>query len=147
MNALEREYRGVKEKYDSLIALNNPANLPLIQRLNSELSRILHGMLEEVAKIRGTANNLKVYRDDLMRKLVKIQNDSSIILKQKDQYETLRALREHEQTKFDATLFWYLLSLGFFTIIFIIVLVWKGGYKLPEMPIMTNNATTMPALT
>jgi len=147
MNALEREYRGVKEKYDSLIALNNPANLPLIQRLNSELSRILHGMLEEVAKIKGTANNLKVYRDDLMRKLVKIQNDSSIILKQKDQYETLRALREHEKAKFDATLFWYLLSLGFFTIIFIIVLVWKGGYKLPEMPIMTNNATTMPALT
>ena len=147
MDALERDYRIKRAEYDRLIALNNPANLPEIQSLNTQLSKILHGMLEEVAKIRGTANNLKVYRDDLMRKLVKIQNDSSIILKQKDQYETLRALRQHEQTKFDATLFWYLLSLGFFTIIFIIVLVWKGGYKLPEMPIMTNSATTMPALT
>jgi hypothetical protein len=147
MNALERDYRIKRAEYDRLIALNNPANLPEIQSLNTQLSRILHSMLEEVTKIRGTANNLKVYRDELMQKLVKIQKESSILLKQKDQYETLRALREHEKTKFDATLFWYLLSLGFFTIIFIIVLVWKGGYKLPEMPIMTNSATTMPALT
>jgi hypothetical protein len=147
MDALERDYRTKRVEYDRLIALNNPANLPQIQLLNTQLSRILHGMLEEVAKIKGTANNLKIYRDDLMRKLVKIQNDSSILLKQRDQYETLRALKEHEKTKFDATLFWYLLSLAIFTVIFIIVLLWKGGYKLPTMPTTTSSATTIPALT
>jgi hypothetical protein len=147
MDALEREYRVVKEKYDSLIALNNPVNLPRIQNLNIGLSAILHRMLEEVSKVRGDASKLNPYRDELMRKLVKIQNDSSILLKQKDQYETLRSLRMHEQTKFDKRLFWYLLSLAIVTLIFIIVLIWKGGYKLPTMPTTTSSATTMPALT
>ena len=147
MDALEREYIVVKTQYDSLIALNNPVNLPRIQNLNIGLSAILHRMLEEVSKVRGDANKLNPYRDELMRKLVKIQNDSSILLKQKDQYETLRSLRMHEQTKFDKRLFWYLLSLGIVTLIFIIVLIWKGGYKLPTMPTTTSSATTMPALT
>jgi hypothetical protein len=147
MNALEREYKVVKEKYDSLIALNNPTNLPIIQRLNSELSRILHSMLEEVSKIRGDAGKLNPYRDELMKKLIKIQNESSILLKQKDQYETLRALQAHEKIKFDDTLFWYLISLAIVTIIFIVVLLWKGGYKLPAIPITTSSATTIPAFT
>jgi hypothetical protein len=147
MDALERDYRTKRAEYDRLIALNNPVNLPQIQQLNVQLSAILHRMLEEVAKVRGDANKLNPYRDELMRKLVKIQNDSSILLKQKDQYETLRSLRMHEQTKFDKRLFWYLLSLGIVTLIFIIVLIWKGGYKLPTMPTTTSSATTMPALT
>jgi len=147
MDALERDYRTKRAEYDRLIALNNPVNLPQIQQLNVQLSGILHRMLEEVSKVRGDANKLNPYRDELMRKLVKIQNDSSILLKQKDQYETLRSLRMHEQTKFDKRLFWYLLSLGIVTLIFIIVLIWKGGYKLPTMPTTTSSATTMPALT
>jgi hypothetical protein len=147
MDALERDYVIKRAEYDRLIALNNPTNLPQIQRLNSELSEILHRMLEEVAKVRGDANKLNPYRDELMRKLVKIQKDSSILLKQKDQYETLRSLRMHEQVKFDKRLFWYLLLLAIVTLIFIIVLIWKGGYKLPTMPTTTSSATTMPALT
>jgi len=147
MDALERDYRTKRAEYDRLIALNNPTNLPQIQRLNSELSGILHRMLEEVTRVRGDANKLNPYRDELMRKLVKIQNDSSILLKQKDQYETLRSLRMHEQVKFDKRLFWYLLLLGIVTLIFIIVLIWKGGYKLPTMPTTTSSATTIPAFT
>lgn len=147
MDALERDYRTKREEYDRLIALNNPANLPRIQALNIELSAVLHRMLEEVTKVRGDASKLNPYRDELMRKLVKVQNESSILLKQKDQYETLRSLRMHEQVKFDKRLFWYLLTLAIITLIFIIVLIWKGGYKLPTMPTTTSSATTMPALT
>ena len=147
MDALERDYRTKREEYDRLISLNNPANLPRIQALNIELSAVLHRMLEEVTKVRGDASKLNPYRDELMRKLVKVQNESSILLKQKDQYETLRSLRMHEQVKFDKRLFWYLLTLAIITLIFIIVLIWKGGYKLPTMPTTTSSATTMPALT
>lgn len=147
MDALERDYRTKREEYDRLIALNNPSNLPRIQALNIELSAVLHRMLEEVTKVRGDASKLNPYRDELMRKLVKVQNESSILLKQKDQYETLRSLRMHEQVKFDKRLFWYLLILAIITLIFIIVLIWKGGYKLPTMPTTTSSATTMPALT
>jgi hypothetical protein len=147
MDALERDYRNTKSHYDSLIARNNPSLIFQIQHLNHQLAMILHRMLEEVSKVRGDASKLNPYRDELMRKLIKIQNDSSILLKQKDQYETLRSLRMHEQTKFDKRLFWYLLLLGIVTFIFIIVLIWKGGYKLPTMPTTTSSATTMPALT
>ena len=147
MDALEREYKTFRVEYDKLIALNDTTKLPLIQQFNSRLSYILHIMLEEVSKVRGDASKLNPYRDELMQKLIKIQNDSSIIMKQRDQYETLRALQAHEQIKFDDTLFWYLISLGIITIIFIIVLLWKGGYKLPTMPTTTSSATIMPALT
>jgi hypothetical protein len=147
MDALERDYKTKRAEYDRLIALNNPVNLTQIQFLNGQLSVILHSMLEEVTKVRGDANKLNLYRDDLMKKLVKIQNESSILLKQKDQYETLRSLRMYEQTKFDKRLFWYLLLLAIITLIFIIVLIWKGGYKLPTMPTTTSSATTIPALT
>jgi hypothetical protein len=147
MDALERDYVTKRADYDRLIALNDPTKLPDIQALNLHISRILHSMLEEVAKVRGSADKLNLYRDELMRKLVKIQNESSILLKQKDQYETLRALQAHEQTKFDETLFWYLISLGIVTIIFIVVLLWKGGYKLPTIPTTTSSATTIPAFT
>jgi hypothetical protein len=147
MDALERDYKTKRAEYDRLIALNNPVNLSQIQFLNGQLSVILHSMLEEVTKVRGDASKLNLYRDDLMKKLVKVQNESSILLKQKDQYETLRSLRMYEQTKFDKRLFWYLLFLAIVTLIFIIVLIWKGGYKLPTMPTTTSSATTMPALT
>jgi len=147
MDALESSYKTKRAEYNTLIALNDPDKLPRIRQLNSELSEILHRMLEEVTKVKGEANNLKSYRDELMQKLVKIQKESSILMKQRDQYETLRALQAHEKTKFDATLFWYLLLLGIVTLIFIIVLIWKGGYKLPTMPTTTNSATTMPAFT
>ena len=147
MDALERDYTTKRAEYDRLIALNNPVNLPRIQALNIELSAVLHKMLEEVTKVRGDASKLNPYRDELMRKLVKVQNESSILLKQKDQYETLRSLRMHEQVKFDKRLFWYLLILAIITLIFIIVLIWKGGYKLPTMPTTTSSETTMPALT
>ena len=147
MNTLERDYVTKRAEYDRLIALNDPSKLPDIQALNTELSKILHSMLEEVAKVKGSANKLTPYRDELMQKLVKIQNESSIMLKQRDQYETLRALQAHEKTNFDATLFWYMFSLGIVTFLFIIVLIWKGGYKLPTIPTTTSSATTMPALT
>jgi len=152
MDALEREYKATQFQYDSLMSRNfidrnHPGFIYQVQHWNRQLSGILHKMLEEVSRVRGDANKLNPYRDELMRKLIKIQNDASILQKQRDQYETLRALHAHEKIKFDDTLFWYLISLGILTIIFIIVLLWKGGYKLPEMPTMINSATTTPALT
>jgi hypothetical protein len=147
MDALERDYSNTKSYYDYLIAMNNPSLVFEIQHVNQQLSMLLHRMLEEVSKVRGDANKLTPYRDELMRKLIKIQNDSSILMKQKDQYETLRALQAHEKTKFDAALFWYMILLFIVTLIFIVILIWKGGYKLPTMPTTTSSATTMPAFT
>lgn len=147
MDALERDYRNTKRYYDSLIAMNRPYLVFQIQHVNYQLSFILHRMLEEVSKVKGDASKLKPYRDELIQKLIKIQNDSSILQKQKDQYETLKALQTHEKTKFNAALFWYMILLFILTMTFIGVLLWKGGYKLPTMPTTTSSATTMPAFT
>jgi hypothetical protein len=152
MDALERDYRTTQAHYDDLMSRtyvdrNHPAFISRVQYWNQQLSGILHRMLEEVSKVRGDASKLNPYRDELMRKLIKIQNDSSILMKQKDQYETLRALQAHEKTKFDAALFWYMILLFILTLTFIIVLIWKGGYKLPTIPTTTSSATTMPAFT
>jgi hypothetical protein len=152
MDDLEREYRATQFQYENLMSRdfvdrNHPGFIYQVQHWNQKLSEILHRMLEEVSKVKGDASKLKPYRDELMRKLIKIQNDSSVLQKQKDQYETLKALQSHEKTKFNAALFWYMISLFILTLIFIGVLLWKGGYKLPTMPTTTSSATTMPALT
>jgi hypothetical protein len=144
MDELERAYTLKRAKYDALIAENNPSKVPDIQALNAELSTILHGMLQEVTKVKGDAGKLDIYRDELVKKLVKVQNDYSIMLKQKDQYDTLKLLQNHEQTKFNAVLFWYILALGIVTFLFIIVLMWKGGYKAPTMPTMMSSPMTSP---
>jgi len=144
MDALEKNYEQTKVQYDALIAENKPANLPKIQALNQKMSAILHDMLGEVATMKGNAANLQIYRDELMTKLVKVQNDSSIMMKQKDQYETLKMLQGHEQEKFDASFYWYAFALGFAAVIFAIVLMWKG-HTAPAIPTMMSSPTTTPA--
>jgi hypothetical protein len=147
MNALEHAYDAKKKQYDDLIKSNKPSDIPRIRTLNKELSDLLHDMLNEVAKVKGTAATIDANRDALMKKLVKIQNDYSILLQQKDQYETLKILQGHEQAKFDAVFFWYAIALGIVAVLFAIMIAWKGGYKAPTIPTMTSRPTTMAPFT
>jgi hypothetical protein len=145
MDALDSQYTEIRARYDSMVALNDPSKVTELQALNQQMADILHQMLDEVAKVKGNAANLKPYQDELMQKLVRVQNDTSIILKQKDQYDTLKAIQSHEQIKFSSSFFWYAISLCIATVFFIGVLMWKGGYHTPAMPTMMSSPTTTPA--
>jgi hypothetical protein len=145
MQALEREYEEKKRVYDTLVSANNPtANSSRITTLNGELAALLQEMLSQVTTMRGNAARLESYRNELIRKLVSVQNERTILQEQKDQYATLHKLQTHEQTIFNSTLFWYAIALGIVFVIFFFILVRKGQ-SAPTMPTMTTSATTMPA--
>lgn len=144
MQALEREYEEKKRVYDTLVAANNPTNSARITTLNGEMAALLQEMLSQVATMRGNAARLESYRDELIRKLVGVQNERTILQQQKDQYAALHKLQTHEQAIFNSTLFWYAAALGIVFVIFFFILVRKGQ-SAPTIPTMTTSATTMPA--
>ena len=145
MDTLESTYEAKKQQYD--ILKNGPdatTNTDQIQALNTELAALLQDMLSQVATMKGNASKLESYRDELIKKLVRVQNDYTIIQSQKDEYATLQKIQSHEQTAFNSTFFWYGIALAIVFFIFFFTLV-RQGQSAPTMPTMTTSATTMPA--
>lgn len=143
MDALERTYNAKKQQYDVLVAANNPSTIGQIRALNAELSTLLHDMLSQVSTMKGNAGKLEAYRDELMKKLVGVQNEHTLLQTQKDEYTAMQKLQAHEQTAFNSTFFWYGIALAIVFVIFFFVLV-SMGQSAPTMPTMTTSATTMP---
>ena len=146
MDALETAYEAKRDQYNSLIAANSPSDLTEIQKLNEEMAGLIHGMLEQLALVKSNAASMTKYRDELLIALVGIQNDASIMREQRDQYATLRMLQTQDQAVFNTSFFWYAISLGIVALLFVIVLMWKGGYKAPTMPTTMSSPNTMDAL-
>jgi hypothetical protein len=134
-------FRTKLAEYKSLIDANDPSKLTQIQKLNTELSAEIHTLLEK------SGDDMQSNHSALVQKLVSLQNDSSIMGKQSDQYRTLQMLQNHEHATFSGGFFWYSISLGIAAILFVLVLMWKGGYKAPIIPTITSSPTTIPALT
>ena len=145
MNALEQTYAIKKESYEVMIRSRNP-NVNELRRLNNELSFLLTEMLTELAKVKQDAGHIEQYRNELVRKLVAVQKDYTTLLNEREKLHALRALRAHEEMKFNAVFFWYGLVFAILAILFFLILLWKG-YKVPTIPTTTSSATTMPALT
>jgi hypothetical protein len=146
MDTLEQSYAIKRKAYDTLIASSSP-NVSEIKKLNQELSEILNSMLTELAKVKEDAGHIEQYRDELVKKLVAVQKDYNKLLDERDQAATLRALRGHEEVKFNSTFFWYAVALAIVSVIFFFVLMWKGGYKAPTIPTTMSNPTTMAPFT
>jgi hypothetical protein len=147
MDTLEKSYVQKRAQYEALIAQNDPSKVSELKDLNAQLAKILQSMLVELSTVKNDATKIDAYRDELIKKLIKVQNDHNAMLQQRDHVNTLRELKGHEQSRFNATFFWYALFLAIVSIIFVIALMWKGGYKAPAMPTMISNPTTMLPLT
>jgi len=146
MDVLERNYVSKRKEYDAMIASSSP-NVAEIKKLNKELSTILNSMLTELAKVKDEAGHIDQYRDELVKKLVAIQNDYNKLLDERDDVATIKALRGHQEVKFNAVFFWYAVALAIVSVIFFFVLMWKGGYKAPTIPTMMSSPTTIAPFT
>lgn len=148
MDALERSYQTKKAAYENMIKSSHP-DVAKLKQMNDELSSLLNSMMLELAKVKEDAGHIEQYRQELVAKLVAIQKDYTALAEmqsaERDNIETLRALRTHEETKFNGTLIWYSIALGFVSIFFFLVLMWKGGYKAPAIPTPMISATSTPA--
>jgi len=144
MDTLESTYKTKKQQYDALLASDEPGNADRITTLNTELAGLLQDMLAQVATMKGNADKLESYRDELIKKLVNVQNEHTMMQMQKDEYIAMQKLQSHEQTAFNSTFFWYGIVLAIVFVVFFFILVSKG-HSAPTIPTMTTSATTMPA--
>lgn len=147
MDTLEQSYVEKRHRYDQLIAQNDPRKMEDIKTLNKDIAKILQAMLVELAKVKDDAGKIDTYRNELIAKLIGIQNDHNAMITQKDHEITLKELKRNETVIFNATFFWYAVFLAIVTIMFVGVLMWKGGYKEPIIPAAISNPTTMPPFT
>jgi len=143
MEDLQTSYEAKLATYNSLISANDPTKIVQIQQLNGELAALLHSMVEILTTTKSNAANITVYRDALLQQLVSIQNDASVMREQRDQYNTLRMLQTQDDAVFRSTFFWYALALGFVALLFFIMLMRNGGYKVPTMPTAISSPNTM----
>lgn len=141
MDELQTSYDALKKQKDDLVAAHGDTTQ--IQSLNDRMSDLLHSMLEQLSAVKSNASSITTYRDELLLELVGIQNDASILREQRDQYETLRMLHGQDPVALRSSFFWYSIALGFATVLFFFVLMWKGGYAAPTMPAMMSSPNTM----
>ena len=147
MDTLEQTYVEKRRRYDQLIAQNDPRKMDDIRTLNKDIAKILQSMLTELSKVKDDAGKIDSYRNELIQKLIGIQNDHNAMITKRDHEITLKELKKNESIAFNATFFWYAVFLVIVTISFVGVLMWKGGYKEPIIPTAISNPATMAPFT
>lgn len=143
MQELEQEYTRLQSAYQKLaaeaIASDNAEPLiPGLQSANQSIANILGRMLSLLANVRKEGEDLQPYRDELVRRLQKIQYDYNNLKSNTDRLETLRRIREYESSKAAGSLNWYLF--GFFGLCVLLLIFMFAFGRQPR------NVDTIPAI-
>lgn len=139
MDDLEQKYTEQHGLYEEAVAaaIANPqtADMNKIMAMNASLSKILHDMIETLTNAKSESGGLVVYRDELIARLRKIQEEYSGMAANADKLETLRRIREAEETRANGSFGLYFLGLISAMIVLIIMIIWKGAptLKVPTM--------------
>ena len=125
IKSLEAEYTRLDTLYrklaqDALNVDDKTSIITQIKSVNQQLAGVLDKMLMAVAQVKQDGSKITEYKDELVRRLRTIRSDYDNLRKNTDQLETLRRIREYEQSKASGSLNWYLL--GFFVLCGVLVL-------------------------
>lgn len=116
MEELKREYDGKSAQYKQLIdqsvaSGSAAATINQIRQLNVELSSLLEQMISTVSPTKPT-QSIESTRDDLVKRLRRIQVDYNGLLQTTDELETLRRIRAQEEGGFLQVFYWHLIALA-----------------------------------
>jgi hypothetical protein len=124
MDDLEKTYQQQYALYEEAIAAPTP-DVAKVKQLNVQLSNTLHSMIEVLTNVRKETGGMKVYRDELLNRLHRIQKEYNGLAQNNDTLETLRRIRESEQTRVDSSLHLYIIGFFIAAILLIVVLFFK----------------------
>ena len=108
MDSLESKYQQQFALYEEEVASPTP-DVNKLKDLNLQISNTLHAMIESLTNVRNETASIKVYRDELISRLRKIQWEYNGLIQNTDQLETLRRIREWERAKADKSVNFYLI--------------------------------------
>lgn len=152
MNVLEQQYLSQREEYNKLIdnAMERGAReyITKIQDLNSSMSETIAKMMAALDSTKINPEDIVFYRKQLEERLLRIQNDYNLLKSNTDEMETLRRIRQYEETKANTSINLYMIGLALLSIVLILVIFVFGRYRSSEATYaMPSAATTMPAFT
>jgi hypothetical protein len=141
--ALRTQYINKVAEYDSIVnsavASNDTTKIARIRQLNQEISAILDQMLQKIAETKQSTPVLVSERDELVKKLRRIQFDYNGLLVNTDALETLRRIREQESGSNSKALTRYLF---FFFVICLLVMLAMLFFKKGSYSSITTSAPT-----
>jgi len=112
---LKTEYDAKSTEYKSLIdqavVSGNAQSIDRIRTLNVELSNLLEQMISTVSPTQPSGS-IEATRDELVRRLRRIQVDYNGLLETTDELETLRRIRAQEEGGFLQVFYWHLIALA-----------------------------------
>jgi hypothetical protein len=124
MDSLESNYQQQFALYEEEVASPTP-DVNKLKNLNLQISNTLHAMIEALTNVRNETANIKMYRDDLISRLKKIQWDYNGLIQNTDQLETLRRIRESERARVDKSVNFYLILFLIACAALLIVILFK----------------------
>ena len=152
MDELRARYTGLNTQYNKLAdeALANPDKLDeyvtKIINVNSQISSTLDEMIRVLTLAKSSNSDLLIYRDELMKKLEKIQVEYNGLARDSDKITTLRRIRAFEDESWKRTLRLYLfIFLGI--VVFVAVILFFKRQKADIIPARPTSAAAIPSLT
>jgi len=138
MDALNAKYAKLMALYEDHVkqAMDTgdiQAHVETLKTLNEQIADVLDQMIAITAKAKESHATLA--RDDLMRKLDRIQKDYNGLAQSSDQLETLKRIRS-DQTVAVNQFFWTYFWLFIVLCLFVLVMLFfkKAAPALPSMP-------------
>ena len=120
-------------------------NLPKITALAKRLAEILDERAKQLAMVPSPSSSLEAERDELVKRLRRIQMDYSGLLQNTDKLETLRRIRSYKDTSWRGSFNAYLIA--FLVLALLVVLVVLGMSYRAKSAIIPTNPTMSPAFT
>jgi hypothetical protein len=149
MGDLNVRYAALRKQYETLVqgALADPstlsAALPQIETVNQQIAGVLDQMLKELQFARDGPNS-ETYRTELLQLLTRIQSDYTGLKANTDKHETLRRIRNFQDTSWRPTLLLYVALLLIFGIMLILVILFRRQTKDSTAAAITSPSAIAP---
>lgn len=154
MDELARQYQQRIDRYNQLVGdgLKNPGNfrknMNQIKTLNIEISAILDKMMEQLAMVKQDNASFIAQRDQLYKNLQRIRREANALAQDKDTLETLRRIREFDESESKTSLNIYVVAFLILALVVLLVLVFKRPAPQSDMTMtMPSNPAAIPAFT
>ncbi len=151
MTDYRTQYASLNERYVQLIQeiLANPTasedKIQQVTTLAGQIATLLDSAARDLAMVPNPSNDLAAERDELVKRLQRIQQDYSGLLQNTDKVETLRRIRSYQDESWRPTFAFHLGAFFVLAILlFLVVLILRQRANSATSP---TTATTSPALT
>ncbi len=141
MTDYRTQYASLNTQYVQLIQeiLANPTTsgdkIQQVTTLAGRIATLLDTAAKDLAMVPNPSNDLAAERDELVRRLQRIQQDYSGLLQNTDKVETLRRIRSYQDESWRPTFAFHLLAFFVLAIILFLVILFLR---------QRENATTSP---